>query len=108
MREQLLELKAWITPYAAELRVAASIVGVLLIAFVLRYVANRLLRRFFVGVSDRAPSVEERRRVETVGKVLRHTVSALILIVAALVMLNQLGISIAPILGAWASARRAW
>src|SRR5690606_23175377 len=100
MREQLLELKAWIAPYAAELRVAASLVGVLLVAFVLRYVVNRLLRRFFVGVSDRAPSVEERRRVETVGKVLRHTVSAVILIVAALVMLNQLGVSIAPILGA--------
>ena len=100
MREQLLELKAWIAPYTAELRVAASIVGVLLIAFVARYVVNRLLRRFFVGVSDRAPSVEERRRVETVGKVLRNTVSALILIVATLVILNQLGISIAPILGA--------
>jgi len=100
MRDQLLELKALIAPYAPELRIAATIVGVLLTALVLRYVFNRLLRRFFVGVSGRAPSVEERRRVETVGKVTRHTSSALIMVVAVLVMLNQIGISIAPILGA--------
>jgi len=100
MRDQLFELKALIAAYAPELRVAATIVGVLLMALVLRYIVNRLLRGFFVGVSGRAPSVEERRRVETVGKVTRHTSSALIMVVAVLVMLNQLGISIAPILGA--------
>ncbi len=100
MREQLLELKAWIAPYAAELKLAASIVGVVVLAFVLRYTVNRLLRRFFIAVADRAPSVEERRRVATVSKVLRHTVSALILVVAAMLVLSQVGISIAPILGA--------
>ena len=100
MREQWLELTSWIAPYAAELRLVASLVGVLLMAFVLRHVVNRLLRRFFAGVSGRAPSVEERRRVETVGKVMRRTSSALIMVAAVLVMLNQLGVSIAPILGA--------
>lgn len=100
MRDQLFELKALIAAYAPELRVAATIIGVLLMALVLRYIVNRLLRGFFVGVSGRVPSVEERRRVATVGKVTRHTSSALIMVVAVLVMLNQLGISIAPILGA--------
>ncbi|HLS54610.1 MAG TPA: mechanosensitive ion channel family protein [Zeimonas sp.] len=100
MRERLLELKAWIAPYATELKLAASIVGVVVLAFVLRYTVNRVLRRFFMTVADRAPTVEERRRVSTVSKVLRHTVSALILVVAAMLVLNQLGISIAPILGA--------
>lgn len=100
MRDRLLELKALIAPYAPELRVALSVAGVLLMALALRYGANRLLRHFFAGVAGRTPSVEERRRVETVGKVTRHTSSALITIVAALVVLNQLGISIAPILGA--------
>lgn len=100
MRERLLELKALIAPYGAELRVAATIVGVLVLAMVLRSVVNRVLRRFFLGVADRAPTVEERRRIATVSKVLRHSVSALILVVAAMLVLNQLGISIAPILGA--------
>ena len=100
MRDRLLELMALIAPYAPEMRVAASIVGVLLMAFVLRHVVNRLLRGYFAGVSGRAPSVEERRRVETVGKVMGRTSSTLIMVVAALVMLRQLGISIAPILGA--------
>ena len=100
MREQLLELKAWIAPYAPGLGMLASLAGVLLAAFVLRYLVNRLLRRFFAGVSNRAASTEERRRVETVGRVMRHTSTVLIMVVAVLVMLNQLGLSIAPILGA--------
>src|SRR5690606_37553599 len=35
MRERLLELKAWIAPYATEMKLAASIVGVVVLAFVL-------------------------------------------------------------------------
>ena len=100
MRERLLELKAWIAPYATELKIAASVIGVVALAFALRYAVNRLLRRFFMAVADRAPTIEERRRVATVSKVLRHTVSALILVVAAMLVLGQIGFSIAPILGA--------
>src|SRR5690606_1391327 len=100
MRERLLELKAWIAPYATELKLAASIVGVVVLAFVLRYTVNRVLRRFFMTVADRAPTVEERRRVSTVSKVLRHTVPSPILAEAPMVVRNQLGISIPSVHGA--------
>lgn len=100
MRERLLGLGAMIAPYAAELRLAASIVGVLVVAIVLRAMVARVLRRFFAGIAERAPTVEERRRVDTLSKVLRHSASALIVIVAAMLLLNQIGMSIAPILGA--------
>lgn len=100
MRERLLELGATIAPYAAELRLAASIVGVLVVAILLRAMVARVLRRFFSSIAARAPTVEERRRVDTLSKVLRHSTSALIVIVAVMLVLNQIGMSIAPILGA--------
>ena len=100
MRERLLELGATIAPYAAELRLAASIVGVLVVAILLRAMVARVLRRFFASIAARAPTVEERRRVDTLSKVLRHSTSALIVIVAVMLVLNQIGMSIAPILGA--------
>lgn len=100
MRERLLELGATIAPYAAELRLAASIVGVLVVAILLRAMVARVLRRFFASIAARAPTVEERRRVDTLSKVLRHSASALIVIVAVMLVLNQIGMSIAPILGA--------
>ncbi|RPH63875.1 MAG: mechanosensitive ion channel family protein, partial [Burkholderiales bacterium] len=100
MRERLLELKALIAPYGAELKLVATIVGVVVVAMVLRSVVNRLLRRFFLSVADRAPTLEERRRIATVSKVSRHSVSAMIIIVGAMLVLNAIGISIAPILGA--------
>ncbi|MBN9460255.1 MAG: mechanosensitive ion channel family protein [Burkholderiales bacterium] len=100
MKEQLSGLKAFIAPYADEWRLLLSIAGVVLIAFIARHVSVRVLRGFFAHAIERAATVEEKRRVETVGKVVRRSVSTLVVIVAAMVVLNQVGISIAPILGA--------
>lgn len=100
MQETLALTKEWLGPYAAELRVAASIAGVVLLALIVRILAGKALRMFFEKVSARAALVEERKRIETVSRVTRRTVSLLIVLVTAMVVLNQLGISIAPILGA--------
>ncbi len=79
---------------------AASVCAVLLATLILRKVLLRLMGRFFQALSTRSPSVEERKRIETLGRVLRHTVSLIVLVVGVLVGLNTVGISIAPILGA--------
>lgn len=100
MREHLLELQMLLAPYAGAGRVVGSILVILVAAVVLRYLAWRLMRRFFGGIAERATSVEEKRRIETVGKILRQSVSVLIVIIAAMLVLNQLGVAIAPILGA--------
>ncbi|ODT36875.1 MAG: hypothetical protein ABS55_04865 [Lautropia sp. SCN 70-15] len=100
MQETLALTKEWLGPYAAELRVAASIAGVVVLALIVRILAGKALRMFFEKVSARAALVEERKRIETVSRVTRRTVSLLIVLVTAMVVLNQLGISIAPILGA--------
>ncbi|MCM5570828.1 mechanosensitive ion channel family protein [Burkholderiaceae bacterium FT117] len=100
MQQYLAITKEWLGPYAGELRVAASIVGVLVLALIVRIVVGKALRLFFEKVAARAALIEERKRIETVSRVTRRTISLLIVLVTAMVVLNQLGISIAPILGA--------
>jgi small conductance mechanosensitive channel len=100
MREQLLELRALMAPYVDELKLLGSIAAILLLALALRFVLNRILRRFFAGVVERVPTVDERRRISTIGNVLGNTVSLLIVAIAVMLILNQVGISIVPILGA--------
>lgn len=100
MREQWERLASTLSPYGDELRVAVSIVAIVLIAFLLRNLGWRLAAPFFGRIARRAATVEERRRLETVGRIARQSLSTLVVIVAATLVLNQLGVSIAPILGA--------
>jgi len=58
------------------------------------------MQGFFATLIRRTDSAEQQRRIETLGRVARHTLSLLIVVVTVLVVLNTLGISIAPILGA--------
>lgn len=100
MKEQLSGLQELIAPYADEWRMLLSIAGIVVIAFVARHAAVRVLHGFFAHAGERAATVEEKRRVDTVDKVVRRSASTLIVVVAAMVLLNQVGIPIAPILGA--------
>lgn len=100
MQETVDLTKDWLAPYAGEIRVVASIVGMVVLALIVRVVVGKALRLFFEKVAARAALVEERKRIETVSRVARRTISLLIVLVTAMVVLNQLGISIAPILGA--------
>ena len=88
------------TEWSPQWATAASVIGVLIAAFVVRSVVLKLLARFFVALSARSPSLEERKRIETLARVLRHAASLTLIVVAVLVGLNTLGVSIAPILGA--------
>ncbi|RIK91651.1 MAG: mechanosensitive ion channel protein MscS [Burkholderiales bacterium] len=100
MREQWDRFLWAMLPYKDELRVLASIVGIVLIAALLRYIGWRLVAPFFGRIAQRAATIEERRRLQTVGRFARQALSTLIVVVAGTLVLNQLGVSIAPILGA--------
>src|SRR5207237_2792426 len=45
-----------------------------------------------------SPGVDELRRVDTVGRVFRYTASVVVMLVAGMLILGEVGISIAPIL----------
>ena len=88
------------TEWSPQWATAASLIGVLIAAFIVRSLVLKVLARFFVALSARSPSIEERKRIETLARVLRHAASLTLIVVAVLVGLNTIGVSIAPILGA--------
>lgn len=100
MSEQLTGWSQLWAPFADEWRFFVSIVLIVVAALIARSLATRVTRRFFLRISDRTPSVEEKRRVETVGRIVRQSLSVLIVTIAGLIVLNQFGVAIAPILGA--------
>lgn len=99
MIESLLEYFAQ-TEWSPQWATAATLVAVLIAAFVARRVLLNVLARFFLALAARSPSHEERKRIETLARVLRHAASLTLIVVAVLVGLNTVGVSIAPILGA--------
>ena len=88
------------TEWSPQWATAATLIAVLIAAFVVRRVLLNVLARFFVALAARSPSREEQKRIETLARVIRHAVSLTLIVVAVLVGLNTVGVSIAPILGA--------
>ncbi len=83
--------------------VAAStlrIVGILIAAWIAIAVAQRSIRALRVRVSTRFDDREAVKRAETLGRVFRYLASVIITLVAAMLVLAELGVSVAPILGA--------
>lgn len=85
------------------LAVAASTLRVLLILMAAWFGAialRRLIRLFRVRMSARLTNSEALKRAETLGRVLRYTVTVVVTLIAGVLVLNEMGISVAPILGA--------
>jgi small conductance mechanosensitive channel len=60
--------------------------------------ARRLIRTFRKYMERRVSGPDELPRITTVGRVLRYTATVTVVLVAGMLILSQLGISIAPIL----------
>ncbi|MCL4748029.1 MAG: mechanosensitive ion channel family protein [Burkholderiaceae bacterium] len=73
---------------------------ILLLASVLHFVNRRLIRLFKRFALRNSSSAEDQRRVETLSRVFRYVASVVIVVVTTMTVLSQVGISIAPILGA--------
>ncbi|MFA4916600.1 MAG: mechanosensitive ion channel family protein [Syntrophales bacterium] len=84
----------WILPSGIK------IILVLVLTFVALKVARILSKRFVSTLSQRQTDVEAQKRTETLGSVLRHILTVIILIVTSMVVLKELGIEIGPILAA--------
>jgi small conductance mechanosensitive channel len=87
---------AWAEPATVALRVLL----ILLCAWVAQRVATRLIRGFRLRIAARLAVPASVRRAETLGRVVRYVASVVILLIAILLVLSELGISIAPLLGA--------
>ncbi|MEW6313661.1 MAG: mechanosensitive ion channel family protein [Pseudomonadota bacterium] len=76
------------------------VIIILILAWMLMTLSRRLIRVFHDYMSARADSAEETRRIETLARVFRYIDTVVISLVAGMLVLSELGISIAPILGA--------
>ena len=84
-------------PFSKEL---LRVIVILILAWLLIVLSRKLIRLFRNYMNTRADTAEETRRIETLARVFRHTSIVAISLVAGMLALSELGISIAPILGA--------
>jgi small-conductance mechanosensitive channel len=74
------------------------ILVILVLAWVLQALAGRLIRLFRQYMARRLARVDEAARIDTLVRVFRNAAVVVIFVVAGTLILNELGISVAPIL----------
>jgi small conductance mechanosensitive channel len=79
---------------------ALRIIGIVAAAWIGIAIANRSVRTLRVRISTRFEDREALKRAETLGRVFRYLASVVITVVAVMLVLAELGVSVAPILGA--------
>jgi small conductance mechanosensitive channel len=73
---------------------------IVLLAWLAQGFAQRLIRSFRLYISRNLDDAEEVKRITTLGRVFRYIASVVITLIAGMLILGELGISVAPILGA--------
>jgi small conductance mechanosensitive channel len=92
-----IRLAAELVPY---LEHALKATLILIAAWVLMRLSRRLVSAFSRFAMGRASDPDTARRVETLARVMRYFITVVIVAVTVMMVLSNLGISIAPILGA--------
>ena len=88
--------REWLPVGGTLLRVAV----ILLLAWVGLSISRKLIRTFTAYMNARAATNEDSKRIETLARVFRYVATVAISLIGGMLALSELGISIAPILGA--------
>lgn len=91
-----LDVSLWSGPAIVALRITLIVIA----AWIGAAILNRMIRLFRDRITQRFADREQIRRAETIGRVLRYLVSVVLSLIAGVLILSELGVSIAPILGA--------
>jgi small-conductance mechanosensitive channel len=86
----------WSAPALAGVRIVLIVIS----AWVAIAVLQRLVRGVRVRIQARLDGIEAARRAETLGRVIRYLVALVISAIAVMLVLAEVGVSLAPILGA--------
>ncbi|MBZ0130983.1 MAG: mechanosensitive ion channel family protein [Rhodocyclaceae bacterium] len=86
--------------WAALAGTGMRILVIALLSLAILWLAHKMIRTFRLYVSRSVRSSEEVKRIETLGRVFRYIASVVVALVAGTLILGELGISVAPILGA--------
>lgn len=73
---------------------------IVLLAWAAHSFAHKLIRSLRIYLSRNLADADEIKRVTTLGRVFRYIASVVITLIAGMLVLGELGISVAPILGA--------
>jgi small-conductance mechanosensitive channel len=79
---------------------ALRIVGIVVVAWLLIIVAQRAIRTLRIRIASRFEDREAVKRAETLGRVFRYLVAVVVSLLAGMLVLSEMGVSVAPILGA--------
>ena len=90
-------LQAWIGANSVH---AIRILAILVVAFVVLRFIRAFVPRFREHIAGRQESIEDAKRIQTLLRVAHYLLTASTLAVAVLLVLGEVGISLAPILGA--------
>lgn len=91
-----IEWSRWGPPLMAGSRIVAIVVA----AWLLIVVLQRTVRGVRMRVAARLGDADGARRAETLGRVIRYLIALVISALAVMLVLGELGVSLAPILGA--------
>lgn len=94
------QLSSWSQHFYGWTASGLRIVMILIAAWLLKSVLHRLVRTFRMRLSARMDDRESVKRAETLGRVVRYLISVVVTLVAGMLVLAEVGISVAPILGA--------
>ncbi len=99
MSDWLAGLSLAVSPaWGSALRASLNVLIILSLAWVALAAVNRGVRRFRVYMEARAVDGESAKRVGTLCRAFRYLGSVVVSVVAAMLVMNELGISIAPVL----------
>jgi moderate conductance mechanosensitive channel len=91
-----LNIEQWDHGFITLLRIVLIAVA----AWIALGVTQRLIRLFRERIASRMDDPEQVKRAETLGRVFRYIAGVVIVVIATTLILSQLGIAVAPILGA--------
>ena len=86
----------WYGPALAAVRIVLIVAA----AWIAIAVLQRLVRGVRIRIQARLEGIEAARRAETLGRVIRYLVALVISAIAVMLVLAEVGVSLAPILGA--------
>lgn len=93
-------LSALSTRLPSDLAVPLHIILILLGAAIALRAIHKLIPRLREMIAARQESAEDERRIRTLSRVVRYVLTVLTTVVTVLLILGELGIAIAPVLGA--------
>lgn len=101
MQELLSRISELQSSYGGQMTMTwLRIVIILIVAWIVIAILQRAIREFRQRIAARLDDREAVKRAETLGRVFRYVVAVVISLVAGMMVLSELGISLAPILGA--------